>query len=133
MQDQTSRIVISIVLTNNSGELLLVKKGRSWFLPGGKVEPNETDIDCLMREMSEELPHLLYSIGEYYGEFNGLSPNSQKPTKAKIYLGNYIGGEISPSREISESKWVNREELKCISISEITTSVISKLQEEGRL
>lgn len=133
MQDQASRIVISIVLTSNSGELLLVKKGRSWFLPGGKVEPNETDTNCLMREMSEELPQLLYLIGEYYGEFNGLSPNSQKPTKAKIYLGNYLGGKINPSREISESKWVNREEFESISISEITTKVIFKLQEEGRL
>ena len=39
----------------NEGKLLIVRKKQSWILPGGKPEPGESDLDCLCREVGQEL------------------------------------------------------------------------------
>ena len=48
------RIAISAVIIERD-KLLLVKKRNSWILPGGKIEKNEGNLECLSREVSEEL------------------------------------------------------------------------------
>jgi 8-oxo-dGTP diphosphatase len=54
----TAQIVVAAALVQNAtGELLLVRKrGTDFFmLPGGKMEPDETPIEALARELREEL------------------------------------------------------------------------------
>jgi len=48
------RIAIGAAIIED-GKILLVRKRQSWILPGGKPEPKESDIECLCREVSEEL------------------------------------------------------------------------------
>jgi 8-oxo-dGTP diphosphatase len=53
------RVTAAVIV--ESGRLFLVRRGPAeslagcWELPGGKVEPDETIPDCLMRELREEL------------------------------------------------------------------------------
>ncbi len=47
------------VIKDEQGRLLLFKRGREpggglWSLPGGRIEPGETDAEALVREMREE-------------------------------------------------------------------------------
>ena len=50
-----------LVLTNNSGEVLLARRSEfvhrpgTWAFPGGALERGETDADCALREAEEEL------------------------------------------------------------------------------
>jgi len=65
----------SILIENN--RLLLVKQWvtptRNWSLPGGKLEPEETIEQCLVREMNEEtgldvrVKELLYITDRFFG------------------------------------------------------------------
>ncbi len=50
---------VGAVVTDEAGRLLLVRRanepGRGlWSLPGGRVEPGETDAEALAREVAEE-------------------------------------------------------------------------------
>ena len=50
---------VGAVVTDGRGWLLLIKRGHEpgaglWSLPGGRIEPGETDAEALVREMREE-------------------------------------------------------------------------------
>jgi len=52
--------VICAVIFNSNGQLLITRRSKGkykdkWEFPGGKVEDNESNQDCLHRELSEEL------------------------------------------------------------------------------
>lgn len=48
------RKTINVAIINRK-KLLLVRKGQSWLLTGGKPESDESDLECLCREVWEEL------------------------------------------------------------------------------
>lgn len=43
------------IIRNESNEYALVNVSGNYFLPGGGKEPNENEIECLKRELLEEL------------------------------------------------------------------------------
>ena len=43
-----------IVLRNDNDEIVMTRFGRVYFLPGGKIEPGETPVDTIKREVMEE-------------------------------------------------------------------------------
>lgn len=57
----TGMIVVAAALFDDSGRVLLQRRppgkhhGGLWEFPGGKVEPGESAIDALVREIDEEL------------------------------------------------------------------------------
>jgi 8-oxo-dGTP diphosphatase len=57
----TAQVVVGVALLDGSGRLLVAQRRAPaalagfWELPGGKVDPDETDRDALVRECQEEL------------------------------------------------------------------------------
>ena len=50
---------VGAIVRDGAGRLLLIKRGNDpeagkWSLPGGRIEPGETDAQPLVREMNEE-------------------------------------------------------------------------------
>src|SRR5580693_7928125 len=50
---------VGAVINDDQGRLLLIKRGHEpgaglWSIPGGRIEPGETDAEALVREMREE-------------------------------------------------------------------------------
>jgi 8-oxo-dGTP diphosphatase len=50
---------VGAVITDESGQLLLILRGHEpgmglWSIPGGRVEPGESDADAVVREVAEE-------------------------------------------------------------------------------
>ena len=54
-------IVTCAIIRNEKNEILVVQRGKAtdhpfkWEFPGGKVAPGETDEECVIREVEEEL------------------------------------------------------------------------------
>jgi 8-oxo-dGTP diphosphatase len=56
------------VVTNSRGQVLLVRTGAGWELPGGRVEAGEDLVSALAREVREETG-CVAAIGELVGAY----------------------------------------------------------------
>ncbi|PQP89116.1 NUDIX domain-containing protein [Paenibacillus sp. AR247] len=84
-------------------------KGKdTYYLPGGKREPGETDEQTLIREIREELtvaidPETLAFVGTFEAQAHGKAENVT--VQMSCYTGAY-SGEPRPSAEIEEFAWL---------------------------
>lgn len=62
--------IIGVCITPEHKELLLVKNNGVWDFPGGFMRPEENDVDCLVRVITEEqLPYCTLKINDNIGLF----------------------------------------------------------------
>jgi 8-oxo-dGTP diphosphatase len=80
----------------------------TFYIPGGKREPGESDEACLRREIREELavtlrPGTLHELGAFEAQAHG------KPDGTLIRMVCYMAeydGELQASAEIAEYVWL---------------------------
>jgi len=123
------RKAICVVIIEN-GHILLVQKRETWILPGGKPEAEESDIQCLLREIGEELPGLSLQNLKYLGAFPGITPHRGDELCAEVYLAD-VTGAITPSAEINAARWVEKPE--GYHLSDITRKIVLFLRQNGYL
>jgi len=112
------------------GSILLVRKKETWILPGGKPEAGESDTQCLLREIKEELPQLNIRDLKYFDAFVGTAPHKGDELRAEVYFAK-ADGEISPSAEINKAEWVEKPEE--YNLSDITRKIVAALFQGGYL
>jgi 8-oxo-dGTP diphosphatase len=79
------------------------------ILPGGKPEPGESALDCLRREVAEELGRDVQARGlRYLGTYSdvaaGNSPGQPRTVEIALYQGE-LHGTPEPQSEIAELVW----------------------------
>jgi len=88
-------------------------RGRDvFYVPGGKREAGESDLEVLLREISEELtvallPATVRPVGVYEARQPAVSPGPSEPVvlvRMSCYTGDYRG-TLAPSSEIDELAW----------------------------
>jgi 8-oxo-dGTP diphosphatase len=88
------------IIFNEKNEILLFKhtyRQHSWSLPGGYLKAGEHPTEALEREIKEE-SNLVVSVDE------SLKTRTDR-TSSRLdmcYIGIFIGGEFTPSEEVSE-------------------------------
>ena len=115
----------------DDGKILLVRKRQSWILPGGKPEPDESDIECLCRELSQELSGTQLENIRYYGEFEGRTPHKGDTLMAKVYFADIKGELGQPSAEIAAYAWADNPGK--YNLSDITSKIVNSLIRDGHL
>ena len=102
------RIAAGLIVDHAGRVLLVRKRGTTTFMQaGGKIEPNESAYQALIRELDEELgfaaePH----APEYLGAFTAVAANEEKClVKADVF---YIRADldVAPAAEIEEVAWI---------------------------
>ena len=126
------RKAINLLVLKNK-EILLVRKGKVWILPGGKPERDESDLECLCREVKEEVG--VDSVVEnFYNSFTGKTPHKGDLLQAEVYFGWLKYDKQLFQREgdsIKEAKFV-KQPLN-YPLSEITRKIIGSLVKDGYL
>lgn len=100
------------LLAIRDGRILLCRKNHSTsrlILPGGCLEPGESAMDCLRRELNEELGEVRVSAVEFVGVYLDRAAGSEsepasKTVRIELYRGE-LTGRPAPHSEITELVW----------------------------
>lgn len=98
------------ILIQNRKFLVSRAKGKDLFIsPGGKLKPQETAEDALLRELDEELGiKVAESDLEEFGTFYApAAEQEERYLQMDVFLVRNWMGEIRPSGEIEEILWIN--------------------------
>ena len=117
------------------GKILSTRsKGKdAYYLPGGKREGNESDLDTLVREIKEELSvELLTETAKLYGIFEAQAHGKAEGILVKMtcYTAEFEG-ELRPASEIEEMKWLATEDMD--KISPVDQLIFADLKGKGLL
>jgi 8-oxo-dGTP pyrophosphatase MutT (NUDIX family) len=80
-----------------------------YFIPGGKIEKNESEEEALIREIKEELNvDLTKDSIRYFGTFEDVATNHPDSTvQVKLYFGE-VSGILKPSNEVERLSWFGK-------------------------
>jgi len=113
---QAPRVVVAAVITRGGRYLLGLRPpekrhGGMWEFPGGKLDPRETLLDGVSRELGEELALVAQSIGATLGIIR--DPGSEF---AIHFVETRVSGDPLPI-EHADLRWCTAEELRSMPLA----------------
>ncbi len=111
---------VGAIVTDAAGRLLLIQRGHEpeagrWSLPGGRVQPGESDADAVAREGREETG-LVVTPGRLVGTV-------QRPGPAGVvydiydYAATVSGGRLGAGDDAADVRWLGRGELAGLALT----------------
>ena len=108
------RTIVAQVYVKKDNKILMVQENKDgikgkWNMPAGKLENNESIIECAIRETKEETNINI--------DIKGLISIQQISSSIGqliilYFLGEYISGDIKyDNKEISDVKWMSKKEI----------------------
>lgn len=108
-------VAATLALIRNNDEYLIIKRAQAprkgfWDLPGGFVEPGESALDTLAREIKEET-RLVVDPVTYLGTYPSVYGETGNHTLATSYLFESKTREVTLSEENNEYVWCRLEDM----------------------
>jgi 8-oxo-dGTP diphosphatase len=111
---------VGAIVTDSDGRLLLIRRGHEpeagrWSLPGGRVQPGESDEQAVVREVREETG-LVVTPGRLVGTV-------QRPGPAGVvydiydYAAAVGGGRLGAGDDAADVRWIGRGELDGLTLT----------------
>lgn len=124
---------VGAVVTDGTGRLLLVRRGHPpgeglWSVPGGRVEPGETDAAAVAREVMEETG-LAVTAGALLGS---VVRDGVPGVVYDIfdYAAQVTGGDLRAGDDAADARWVAVRDLTTLPL---TPGLLAALTEWGAL
>ncbi|XNL82563.1 NUDIX domain-containing protein [Actinomadura madurae] len=105
----------------------------AYYLPGGKREAGESDVDTLVREIDEELAvAIVPGSARYFGTFRAQAHGHAEGVMVRMtcYTADHQGTPV-PSSEIEEVVWLGYGDRD--RVSPVDQVIFDHLREAGRL
>jgi 8-oxo-dGTP diphosphatase len=116
----------------NGKVLVTLSKGKNtWYIPGGKREARETDVEALVREVKEELKvSLIKETIQRYGVFEAQAHGKPEGTMVRMtcYTADYEG-KITPDSEIEKIEYFGYD--RKLETSPVDYLIFDDLKEKG--
>jgi mutator protein MutT len=121
---------VGAILTQ-AGQILLVRRGHEpeagrWSLPGGRVEPGETDEQAVVREVREETG-LEVLPGPLIGAVDRPGPGG-RVLEIRDYAATVTGGTLTAGDDADDARWFSVRELPGLLLS---TGLLDALSDWG--
>jgi 8-oxo-dGTP diphosphatase len=134
---------VGAVIKDGAGRLLLVKRGHEpgkglWSIPGGRIEPGESDEAALVREVREETG-LVVTAGRLVGAVrrpaggsggSGDSGGSGAVLDIRDYAAEVTGGTLVPGDDADATVWADAADLDRLPL---TDGLLDALRSWGAL
>jgi 8-oxo-dGTP diphosphatase len=116
------------VIKDADGRLLLIKRGHEpgaglWSLPGGRIEPGETDQQAVAREVLEETG-LTVQCRNLLGTAELPGPDGTI-IHVSDYLAVVTGGELAAGDDAADARWVGAAELATLPLTDGLASYLA--------
>jgi 8-oxo-dGTP diphosphatase len=105
---------VGAIIKDGAGRLLLIKRGHEpeagrWSLPGGRVEPGETDEQAVIREIREETG-LSVACQHLVGSVERPGPRDAV-IEIRDYAATVTGGRLAAGDDAADVRWVSPADL----------------------
>jgi 8-oxo-dGTP diphosphatase len=100
---------VGAVITRPDGRILLIKRGNEpgrglWSLPGGRIEPGESEVAAVAREVEEETG-LTVAVGLLAGRVQ------RGRYDIADYFATILSGDLAAATDALDAQWANPREL----------------------
>ena len=113
------------IIVERRGMILLVKRGDFWILPGGEIEPGESELACLEEVVSKEMNDQVASVFRKLDKtIKGMSPVRPGEVEVSLYVGDISSKKMSDVKDCN-AHWFRRESLSALRLSNITKDVLA--------
>jgi ADP-ribose pyrophosphatase YjhB (NUDIX family) len=104
------------ILHDAAGRLLVIQRGHDpgrglWSLPGGRVEPGETDEQAVLREMREET-----GLDVRPGPLAGTVVRGRY--EIHDYVCEVLGGQLRAGDDAADARWVDAAAFSTLALTE---------------
>ena len=112
---------VGAVIKDDQGRLLLIKRGHEpgaglWSIPGGRIEPGETDAEAMVREMREETG-LAVQVGPLLGRVRRPAQDGNV-LDIRDYAATVTGGTLRAGDDAAQARWVAPGELALLPVTD---------------
>jgi 8-oxo-dGTP diphosphatase len=126
---------VGAVIRDAAGRILLVQRGHEpgkglWSVPGGRIEPGETDEQAVVREVREETG-LEVECGSLLGaiERPGLAGTT---LVIRDYRAVVTGGELAAADDAADASWMTVQEASGLDAAgQLTAGLLTVLRSWG--
>jgi 8-oxo-dGTP diphosphatase len=123
------------VIKDDEARLLLILRGHDpgkglWSIPGGRIEPGETDRDAVVREVREETG-LEVACGRLLGAVERPG-HAGDVIEIRDYTAVHVGGELAAGDDAADARWFTPDEVLSLDDSgQLTPGLLAALRSWG--
>jgi mutator protein MutT len=127
----SSIIQVTAAIFEKNGRILAARRKSGshlagyWEFPGGKIEPNETEEECLARELWEEFG-IRCIIGDFFAE--SIYDYQSKVIRLLSYRVQHLSGTFQ-CRDHDQIVWLPVHQLHSLNWAPADIPLVKKLQE----
>lgn len=123
---------VALIYVKNSKVLTALSKGKeTYYMPGGKREPGESDSETLIREIKEELSvDVIKDTIKFYGTFEAQASGKAEGILVTMtcYMAEF-NGTLCPAAEIEKFDWFDCKDIDRVSI--VDKLIFNDLHDKG--